>query len=101
MNELATALNQVLHQRCAEYNRMLLNLLKMDIQMIVNMANTTIHQDENSQILITQLNDLMSQFDRQKIGQNEEFLYLSFRHHLKAILKNAQGINEETNPEQT
>ncbi|MGA9380066.1 MAG: hypothetical protein WBV73_14985 [Phormidium sp.] len=91
MNELISTLNQVLEQRFEEYNRILINLLKMDTQMIVSMANKTNPQDEQVKNLITQLNDLIKLIERNGMAPNQEFLYLSIRHCLREIFKKASG----------
>ena len=91
MNELVSTLNQVLEQRFEEYNRILINLLKMDTQMIVCMANKTNPQDEQVKNLITELNDLTALIERNGMAPNQEFLYLSIRRSLREIFKKASG----------
>lgn len=90
MNELVTMLNQVVDHRFPEYNRTLLNLLKMDIQMIVSMASRRNPQDENVRELIMQLNELLNSIDNHD-PQKQEFIVITMRHHLKQILKKAGG----------
>ncbi|MBE9226593.1 hypothetical protein IQ264_14285 [Phormidium sp. LEGE 05292] len=94
MNELVSTVNQVLDQRFPEYNRMLLNLLKMDTQMIVSIANKTNHKDEKVRDLITQLNTLIQLIeDNDDINKDQEMSYLSIRRYLKGILNNAVTEN--------
>lgn len=94
MNELVNTLNQVLHQRFPEYNRMLLNLLKMDTQMIVSIATKTNHKDEKVRDLITQLNTLIQLIeDNDDINKDQEMSYLSIQRYLKGILNNAVAKN--------
>lgn len=98
MNELVTMLNQVLNQRFPEYNRTLIKLLKIDIQIIVSIASSRNSQDENVINVIKQLNDLLNSIDKFD-PETQEFLVIAIRHHLREILNNARGSNRRTETE--
>lgn len=96
MNELVTTLNQLLDRRFEEYNRMFVNLLKIDTQMIISMAITTNPQDEQVKNLIGQLNNLIDVIESNGMAEKHEVLYISIWHYLRALVNNAGREKGET-----